>query len=992
MWIERIAFSGFGNILNETIEFESTRLDLVVEPNEYGKSTMACAIWATLFDFPVESPPPGRLSEKEWRRPRSQSAPFRVDMDIVANGKKLRVTRDFGAGSLHVVDRESDEDVTDQFGGPEGHDELGLKLTGMTRELFRSTCFVGQRELDRHTISGDSTLTTMLQSIADSASSSGNSGSAVSAIQDVLSRFPYKGSTMRVDLAIRNLETERADIAERLKRLEDERQKMTIDLMRLSEIDTMGSTNGQETVVSFQSSENQPSNEYARLYEEAAELDNKLNQAQERLNKLSQLQQDIAQYGIPESFPIQSQRYLEELWTRRQSHMTEYERLARDIDPKAEESSNREKEIRERWADLTGFTPEDSQAMALLVLNFQNLSKELSEMRTKRDAEARKVQSEQIDLSKLESARRSLTAIDGKEADDARSYDALINAAREQITECERAVFKARASIIEVTEQRKMQTGKDRIFAGVALLFLIGTVVAHVFVKGMGAAQFVLSLAVVVVALFGVGFLGWRVWKPDYFRKRDIELAEHEINRQTNLAGELRNKIVSLEMRLDSLAKKAGISNGADLLLQLNDYAATSAKTKDLDAIEQKVSMKESQLAKVRLDLEGYFVRAGKSPRDLTLEDAQGLSKEITAYSEEYRALASLATTLNQTRNQMNFLVNEIMDTEAQLRELFGQAKMTAPNDLELSYEEYMQKAASYQQWLSLSDEIKRVQFDPMAEADKADLPSTIMDLEARRERTHTRMREILERNPEVLDPSSSSRSRSVTALAEKELPAELKQERNEIVMRVRAAAQNYDENYLLYWENLAAADRELDRVRRAKAALELARDTLRKVSGEVYVDWAGNLNNIASEMLKDVGMEYEDLRFEQDMSLTARRKGESERLGPDQFMKQLSLGTKEQLHWLARMVVSRYLSNDNALPIILDEPFSESDDDRFLRIMKFILSTLIPQHQIIIYSCHQMRHQWLMEQLPADLKERIAFCKRQTGSARYLRHTKATD
>ncbi|MBA3856069.1 MAG: hypothetical protein C0507_04085, partial [Cyanobacteria bacterium PR.3.49] len=85
-----------------------------------------------------------------------------------------------------------------------------------------------------------------------------------------------------------------------------------------------------------------------------------------------------------------------------------------------------------------------------------------------------------------------------------------------------------------------------------------------------------------------------------------------------------------------------------------------------------------------------------------------------------------------------------------------------------------------------------------------------------------------------------------------------------------------------------------------------------------------------------------------------------------------------EQLHWLARVVISRYLSKDNPLPIVLDEPFSESDDERFLRIMEFVVDVLTRDHQVIIFSCHRQRHQWLADQLSAAQKERLLFCHRE--------------
>ncbi len=52
MWIERIELAGFGSVVGEQIDFASNKLNLLVEANEFGKSTMATAVWGALFDFP----------------------------------------------------------------------------------------------------------------------------------------------------------------------------------------------------------------------------------------------------------------------------------------------------------------------------------------------------------------------------------------------------------------------------------------------------------------------------------------------------------------------------------------------------------------------------------------------------------------------------------------------------------------------------------------------------------------------------------------------------------------------------------------------------------------------------------------------------------------------------------------------------------------------------------------------------------------------------
>ena len=126
------------------------------------------------------------------------------------------------------------------------------------------------------------------------------------------------------------------------------------------------------------------------------------------------------------------------------------------------------------------------------------------------------------------------------------------------------------------------------------------------------------------------------------------------------------------------------------------------------------------------------------------------------------------------------------------------------------------------------------------------------------------------------------------------------------------------------------------------------------------------------------MGLDYDEIRFDDELSLIARRKSDNQEFDAQEIMSRLSIGTKEQLHWVARLIVARYLSAEHNLPIIMDEPFSEADDERFLKMMRFLVENVAKDHQIILFSCHKQRHAWLRSQLEEAEKGRLLFCRRQ--------------
>jgi uncharacterized protein YhaN len=175
--------------------------------------------------------------------------------------------------------------------------------------------------------------------------------------------------------------------------------------------------------------------------------------------------------------------------------------------------------------------------------------------------------------------------------------------------------------------------------------------------------------------------------------------------------------------------------------------------------------------------------------------------------------------------------------------------------------------------------------------------------------------------------------------------------------------------------EELETLEGKLERVKQAKQALELAKEAFKKMSVETHSHWSSQLNEISSQMLSRLNTDFESLRFDPDLKMTARRKGVSEPLQPFNIYSQLSIGTREQLFWLARMSICRLLSKNVPMPIILDEPFSEADDKRFATMMRFLIDVLVKEHQVIVLSCHHLRHQWLTGELNDKQKQLINLC-----------------
>jgi hypothetical protein len=329
MWIERIELAGFGSVVGEKIEFASNKLNLLVEANEFGKSTMATAVWAALFDFPdghvANSQGAHGGQTRDSMRPRAgANLPFKVSLWASLGDRQLKIERDFAAKTVHVHElKPMQRDVTSEFLGPNGEDEVGFRLTGMTRELFRSTCFVGQRELDEHTIGGAEDFASVFQGIADSSSTKHTATGAIQCLDSALTHYPHRGQQLKIDQVIHELEVEQKELKEKLAALEVERQNLFEGLYKLNQMGDDGGSSGPTEI------EVPPETDSSTLalVEELRDLDASLARAKQHEARIIELQMQIDSLSTADPSLVNLENRVREMWTKRDSLYAEHEKL-----------------------------------------------------------------------------------------------------------------------------------------------------------------------------------------------------------------------------------------------------------------------------------------------------------------------------------------------------------------------------------------------------------------------------------------------------------------------------------------------------------------------------------------------------------------------------------------------------------------------------------------------------------------------------------------
>lgn len=165
---------------------------------------------------------------------------------------------------------------------------------------------------------------------------------------------------------------------------------------------------------------------------------------------------------------------------------------------------------------------------------------------------------------------------------------------------------------------------------------------------------------------------------------------------------------------------------------------------------------------------------------------------------------------------------------------------------------------------------------------------------------------------------------------------------------------------------DLEAVEQELYKLSKQKKtleqrgeALELAMATLEEASQEVQKNFLPVMNKAFSTTFSELtSLKYPEARAGDNLKIMLGDQ-ESETLVP---VSALSNGTIDQLYLALRVVVSEtVLGRSEGLPLILDEPFAQYDDDRTENAL-VLINKLSRKQQVLIFTCKQREVEMIKE------------------------------
>ncbi len=932
----RLDIDGFGGVTG-TIDFPRDRLALFVDRNEAGKSSVANALFFTLYGAPL-----GNKFRDEYnlinRYLPWDGKPFRCSLICESNNITYRIFREFGdEPKTKIIDFDTKEDVTDRF-FPGRRDEIGERITGLTFQEALQTMFLRQAEV---ALDADrKSLTSTVQRIATSSTSDITVAHAIDILNKSLTTYPFPKLTKaaKIENEITRLRSEIERIAQAITERESERETCIGMLQRESAIRerlrVLDSLQSNAMVMQTQT-------EYERLEQEIAKSD-KVERDWEECNiKITNLE--------PYSrIPLDLAEAIQERYTNRQMKQKELrEKVDLVLQSLRTEEQKRRENLIAKHADVV--TPGIRDHLRDLRNRIAEYEREIAANGVVLDQAVQKLKVLNVDPILLERTADTWSKLSPEDEAIVLSTPRQATLYLERKRHNQTQINELKTEIAEIETERDVVEKKKTKLLLILSVFLLSSIAFSYFFHSFGWIGSVVAL-LGVLAMF-IALL--RIPKSPIQYAARITLIQSRITDFEAQIVTFDTEYAELNQRLETIGSQVGVVGNKDL------FEAVQQHRTALEPFHEwrEKNLRKWELEAQRTNLLREVIRISEEifrPLDNETVSVSAIEQRLQEIEGALRMQAELEEKRQERivkESEREQVVHELESLERELSNLYRSAGVPESLPLEESIVWYRMAAERRKQWNKLKSETM-----PALAAQRLDAATLLAK--------HNRMKEL--------------RGRLQTG-DKADLPDEFKgKESDQLLIQVESERKNLSgELHLLEmrlfdfqnrWSEVGALRRNRTEMEQAlsntlhfERAANLAISELTRLSDETHREWAGHLDQTATAFVEHFGGSVAFIAFAQDLSVSVRlRDG---RLMTEKDIESLSVGARDQIYLAVRLAVTDFLSKDSLLPLVCDEPFAQADDIRFTAGMD-VLKQVAENRQVIVLTCHESRHrEWKSKQ-----------------------------
>ncbi len=984
MRIERVEVIGFGCLSRCDLEIASNRTNLILAPNEAGKSTMLAAIEVALYGFPSSRTGEGRKL-REQHRPWSGGA-SRVTLTLRDDSHTYRVEQQILDPAGKPIDRATvyrdHHDVTDEM--KREATSPGDWLFRISRDDFRRSVLVRQGDLQA--VADDTErLVQHLESIATSTEAHRSATAAQDRLDEALEDYRALAGLEHWSQTYLAQAKQWSRVKQRLQQTIDDHEHRRGGLIRrreelAKEIEAFErNRQGLDGLVQAR--------DCMIVLEKAVrrrDLQDEIGKDDELVSRIEKLQREIDGYDDVKAFPVGGEIELTKLVERESQ-------LRKQLSELADRHARGEQQVGQRERDIEALkscgvvSDRFDRLRSQLTLFAQSVADE-RERRSERERTVDALETKGCPLARLQKAWKCYRSLTEDERDTAGRFELDLASLKQQRFEAQRNVQQGRQELDRINERRRGRRRTGALFAAGG--FAAGVVVAVGLPWMLGSslgASLLVAGALIVAGGVGGGRLILGSKQLDAYRHDQLQ---DEIGGTTDALARLDRD----ERRIcDAVERLAGQQNltRSQLLDTVAFYLSHRDKLDDYQRVdgrweEAKEEVRAHQrrwaqwlrdtgrdIPADRVDTEMAAVFVDRVGRwNILNNELTSLRHDVAGYAKEQSSIQESARGVQATIASLLSRAGVALPRSTQPAELI------APEELAVARREFDRLAKRAADRKERIVEFESLGGRKLPDRKRAELTDRISRLDAdlaQPSPTHNPEEALAYlvdyREPATTDPQSPTRASPfanwrLETLQVEQITSARERWTHEIERGRQSFANTWHEARVFLKEYVTAVSRidselgqargELRRGTRFAEAIETARQTLAHVQSNSYQRWSellcARLGTLLGEFLPNYRLEgisktlaptliYQPTPSvlpvdDQGSAISNSQDAIPKTLDLDGIRLHLSRGAKDRLFLAMRLALAQVLGAQRgvSLPLLLDDPMANWDDEALAR------------------------------------------------------------
>ncbi|WP_202711529.1 ATP-binding protein [Sporosalibacterium faouarense] len=430
------------------------------------------------------------------------------------------------------------------------------------------------------------------------------------------------------------------------------------------------------------------------------------------------------------------------------------------------------------------------------------------------------------------------------------------------------------------------------------------------------------------------------------FSRKELKSYMEKLNDQIS---ELKNseknkaeKLNSIEQKMKNTLNKYECSSKGELWTFINEHSMECAlyndKNNSLKKVEKRINEILDEVENYR-NFINFFLDALGYNAEINLENIKRIQVQYKSYLDILKEKEKLEEDIKQTERELNSLQSKLNRTNSELADIFELNGIKSFEEFKegleykKKYEELMQEKKGKESLLNgiIGDNSIEILKQKALKYEDIDLNTAI-------DQDGTKIKLMI-----------------------KDIDTTLRKETEELT-RLEERIKNMNSSS----RTLVEIEEEINRKNRIKRdfefklqALEIAKNKINNISKEIQRDFAPKLNKIVGDIISRVSNEkYSEVKITEDIDIKVIDPNTKRLVTIDS----LSGGTIDQLYFATRLGIINVIRENDNIPLILDDCFTQYDVKRLEEILKLLIKEGT-NRQIILFTCHE-REKNLLDKL----------------------------